>query len=143
MKKKLLAVTVGPVLTIFAITGALPCAAATGDPVLINAVLASHTGTDDTEFIELFGISGTNLLGYSLIIVEGDAGSSTGTIDRRIDFGTLDEIGSNGYFLIGNPVGLASNYGVSPNLDIWNNFVENSSLTRFILDSSSMVVPPL
>jgi hypothetical protein len=32
--------------------------AATGDPVLINEVLASHTGTDSTEFIELIGTPG-------------------------------------------------------------------------------------
>ena len=79
-------------------TGALcpsPVSAATGDPVLLNEILASHTGTDDTEFLELYGIPGTSLDGLSLIIVEGDA-FAAGTIDRRIDFKPFQEIGPNG-----------------------------------------------
>ena len=50
-----------------------PASAATGDPVLINEVLASHSGTDDTEFAELFGTPGYSLNGLSLIVIEGDA----------------------------------------------------------------------
>ena len=53
--------------------------------MLINEVLASHTGTDDTEFIELYGAPGTSLGGLSLIVVESDA-FDPGRIDRRFDF---------------------------------------------------------
>jgi hypothetical protein len=89
--------------------------AATGDPVLINEVFATHTGTsDDTEYIELLGNPGANLDGLSLIVVEGE-GSSKGRIDRQIDFGPVDVIGANGFYLAGNPNGLGSNYGVTPN----------------------------
>jgi hypothetical protein len=91
------------------LAGPGPASAATGDPALLNEVLASHTGTDTTEFIELFGIPGTSLDGLSLIVVESDAGTSQGNIDRRIDFGAADRLGSNGFYLIGNPVGLQGN----------------------------------
>ncbi|MDP9272207.1 MAG: hypothetical protein M3O93_01535, partial [Chloroflexota bacterium] len=47
--------------------------AATGDPVLINEALVSHTGTDSTEYVELFGTPGASLAGMSLVVVEGDA----------------------------------------------------------------------
>jgi len=81
-------------------------------PLVINEVLASHTGTDTTEFIELFGAPGTSLAGLSLIVVESDV-VGLGTIDRRIDFTANEVIGTNGFFLIGNSTGLAANYGVT------------------------------
>ena len=83
--------------------------AATGDPVLINEVLASHTGTDDTEYVELYGDPGYSLTGLSLIVVEGDVGAA-GTIDRRIDFLPFQTVGDNGFFLIGNCGGLPIHY---------------------------------
>jgi hypothetical protein len=115
-----------------------PVLAATGDPVLINEVLASHTGTDDTEYIEFFGIPGAPLDGLSLIVVESDNIASLGNIDRRIDFGPTDLIGANGFYLVGNPAGLSANYGVSPNLEIGNNFLENSSMTVALVETSSL-----
>jgi hypothetical protein len=105
---------------------------------VINEVLASHTGTDNTEFIELYGAPGTILAGLSLIIVEGDAIASQGAIDQRIDFGAGDVIGANRFFLVGNPGGLAINYGVAPNLGIGDNFLENSSLTIALVATSSL-----
>lgn len=115
-----------------------PAFGATGDPVLINEVLASHTGTDDTEYVELFGTPGASLEGLSLIIVEGDTEAGVGAIDRRIDFDATDTLGSNGFYLLGNPTGLAANYGVTPNLSIGNNFLENSSLTVALAQTSSL-----
>ena len=112
--------------------------AATGDPVLINEVFASHTGTDDTEFVELYGIPGTSLQGLSLIVVESDDQASNGRIDQRLDFTAENVIGANGFYLIGNPVGLASNYSVIPNIKIGANYLENSSFTIAIVESSSV-----
>lgn len=108
-----------------------------GSNLVINEVYASHTGTDNTEFIELFGTPGTSLDGLSLVAVEGDSGIS-GAIDARIDFDTTNAIGDNGFFLVGNPTGLASNYGVVPNLDISDNFLENSSSTFALVETSSI-----
>ena len=110
----------------------------TGDPVLINEVLASHTGTDDTEFIELFGTPGTSLAGLSLIVVESDSGASQGSIDRRFDFKPFHQVGSNGFFLVGNCGGLASNYGATPDASIFTNYLENSSLTVALVETASL-----
>ncbi|ACB53973.1 hypothetical protein cce_4625 [Crocosphaera subtropica ATCC 51142] len=105
--------------------------------VVLNEIYASHTGTDDTEFIELFGIPQTSLDGLSLIVVEGDSGLE-GTIDRRIDFDATHVIGDNSFFLIGNPIGLGTNYGVTPDLEISDNFLENSSQTFALVETSSL-----
>ncbi|NEO91873.1 MAG: endonuclease [Moorea sp. SIO3G5] len=109
-----------------------------GSNLVINEVYVSHTGTDDTEFIEIFGTPGTSLDGLSIIGVEGDSGSSIGTIDARIDFDSTHTIGENGFFLVGNPTGLANNYGVTPNLNINTNFLENSSSTFALVETSSI-----
>ena len=91
---------------------------------MINEVLASHSGTDDTEFVELFGTPGYSLSDLSLIVVEGDA-FGPGAIDRRFDFKPFHEIGSNGFFLLGNCGGLLTNYGVTPDASLFNNYLEN------------------
>lgn len=127
----------GTALAVILTAGSAPAPALSGDPVLINEVLASHTSTDNTEFVELFGIPGTSLDGLSLIVVESDA-FSPGTIDRRIDFGANDVIGSNSFFLVGNPSGLLSNYAVTPNIDVADNFLENSSLTVAVVETASI-----
>lgn len=118
--------------------GVTPSFAITGDPVLINEVLASHTGTDNTEFAELYGTPGLSLSGLSLITVEGDSGAGPGTIDRRLDFGSTAAIGSNGFYLVGNPSGLAANYSVTPNVNIANDYFENSSLTLALVRTTSL-----
>ena len=114
---------------------ALPLATAraqTGDPVLLNEVLVSHTGDDTAEFVELFGAPGHSLDGLSLVVVDGD-NSLAGTIDLRVDFGPDDRLGGNGFFLIGNPVGLGVHYGVAPDVAVTttdpNGFMRNGSQT--------------
>ena len=116
----------------------VPAAAATGDPVLINEVLASHTGTDDTEYIELYGTPGTSLDGLSIIVVEGDEGSGQGGIDRRFDFKPFHTIGANGFFLIGNCAGVPANYGQTPDARIGDAYLENSSLTVALVETESI-----
>jgi hypothetical protein len=118
-------------------TGTTSVAAATGDPVLINEVLASHSGTDDTEYLELYGTPGTSLLGLSVIVVESDA-FDPGRIDRRFDFKAFHALGSNGFFLIGNCAGLPANYGVTPDASLFTNYFENSSLTVALVMTSSL-----
>ncbi len=115
-----------------------PAQAATGDPVLLNEVLASHTGTDDTEYIELYGTPGTSLADLSVIVVEGDA-FSPGTIDRRFDFKPFHALGPNGFFLIGNCGGLPANYAVTPDASLFTNYLENSSLTLALVETASLI----
>jgi predicted extracellular nuclease len=119
------------------ITASQQTSAATGDPVLLNEVLASHVGTDDTEFIELFGTPGTSLAGLSVIVVESDV-FSPGTIDRRFDFKPFHSLGPNGFFLIGNCGGVPANYGVTPDASIFSNYLENSSLTVALVETASL-----
>jgi predicted extracellular nuclease len=109
----------------------------TGDPVLVNEVIASHSGTDNAEFVELYGIPGTSLSGLSLIVVESDA-FGAGTIDRRFDFQSFHQIGSNGFFLFGNCSGLGIFYAVTPDASLSNDYLENSSLTVALVETASL-----
>lgn len=112
--------------------------AATGDPVLLNEVLVSHTGSDTTEFVELYGVPGTPLTGLSLVFIEGD-GAAAGTLDRRVDFGTGARLGGNGFYLVGNPVGLGAVYGVTPDLAPWStDQLENGSQTVALVETATL-----
>jgi hypothetical protein len=111
---------------------------ATGDPVLLNEALVSHTGTDTTEFVELFGVAGTSLAGLSLVSVEGDSSSAPGTIDLRVDFPADSRLGGNGFYLVGNPVGLAATYKVTPDLAWGNESLENGSQTLALVRTPSL-----
>jgi len=124
-------------IAVMAIAASQHALAATGDPVLLNEVLASHTGSDNTEFIELFGTPGTSLAGLSVIVVESDA-FSPGTIDRRFDFKPFHSVGANGFFLLGNCSGLPANYSVNPDASIFSNYLENSSLTVALVETASL-----
>ncbi|MEO1145804.1 MAG: ExeM/NucH family extracellular endonuclease [Cyanobacteria bacterium J06638_22] len=105
-------------------------------PLVINEVLGSTTGAD-VEYIELFGEAGTSLDGLSIIVVEGDNGSPIGSIDARVDLGSEDVIGENGFFLVGNSL-VSGAYSVTPNQDIPANFIENSSYTIALVETSSL-----
>ena len=122
------------------LAGVLPrgVEASTGDPVLLNEVLASHTGTPDTvEFVELYGLPGTPLSGLSLVVVEGD-GVAAGTIDRRVDFPAGARLGGNGFYLVGNPAGLGTVYHVTPDLAWGNDSLENGSQTLALAETATL-----
>lgn len=104
--------------------------------LVLNEVVGSTTSTD-VEFIELFGTTGTSLDGLSVIVVESDDQTNNGAIDARIDLIATDFIGDNGFFLIGNSLVFAT-YGETPNLDIPDNFIENSSYTVALVETSSI-----
>ncbi len=112
--------------------------AQTGDPVLLNELLVSHTGADTTEFFELYGTPGHPLAGLSLVVVDGD-GTSAGTIDRRIDLPADARLGANGFYLVGNPAGLAANYGVAPDLALpASDYLPNGSQTLGLVTAASV-----
>ena len=115
----------------------LPAGAATGDPVLLNELLVSHTGADTTEFVELQGVPGTPLSGLSLVAVEGD-GTLAGTIDRRVDFPPGARLGGNGFYLVGNPTGLGANYGVTPDQAWGTDSLENGSQTLAVVATAGL-----
>jgi hypothetical protein len=112
--------------------------AATGAPVLINEVLVSHTGADTTEYVELFGTPGASLTGMSLVVVEGDAAPQVpGTVTFQRDFAAGSHLGGNGFFLVGNPTGLAAVYHVTPNVTIGNDSFQNGSETFALIPTAS------
>jgi hypothetical protein len=115
-----------------------PVLGTTGEPVLLNEVLVSHTGADTTEFVELFGVPGTPLSGLSLVFVEGD-GATAGTIDRRVDFPAEARLGGNGFYLAGNPAGLSAVYHVTPDLAPWTtDALENGSQTVALVATAGL-----
>ena len=135
-ERRLLAV----LLALALLTSVMPHSveAATGDPVLLNELLVSHTGTDTTEFVELFGVPGTPLSGLSLVFVEGD-GASAGLVDRRVDFPAGSRLGGNGFYLVGNPAGLGTTYHVTPDLAGWtNDSLENGSQTVALVETAGL-----
>ncbi len=134
---KWLVISFAIAIAVVFVTEPEPTAAATGDPVLLNEVLASHSGFDDAEYIELFGTAGTSLSGLSVIVVEGDS-FGPGRIDRRYDFKPFHALGANGFFLIGNCSGLPADFGVTPDASIGSNYLENSSLTLALVETSSL-----
>jgi predicted extracellular nuclease len=137
MKIKIFSILIIAALLIPAFLRPNPSLADTGDPVLINEVLASHSGTDNAEFVELYGTPGTSLSGLSLIVVESDA-FGAGTIDRRYDFKPFHQLGPNGFFLFGNCGGLGTFYSVTPDASLSNDYLENSSLTVALVETTSL-----
>ena len=77
--------------------------------VVINEVIYRHTGSDDTEFVELFGTANQSLEGLSLIQVD-----LSGNIVFQQDFGADDALGANGFFLLGGPE--LESFGATPDI---------------------------
>jgi len=77
---------------------------ALGDAVVpptpvINEFSASHTGSDNREYVEIFGTPNTDYSAYTLIEIEGDfSGTAVGTVDEVVAIGTTD---ASGYWWTG------------------------------------------
>ncbi|WES63870.1 ExeM/NucH family extracellular endonuclease [Microbacter sp. GSS18] len=135
VKRRATAVAAAAIVSI-GLIGAPPAHAATGDPVLINEALMSTTGSD-VEYLELYGTPGASLAGLSILVVEGNAGTSQGEIDRRLDLPSDAVLGDNGYYLLGN-ASVAAQYGVTPDLGLAGDFFENSSSTVALVETTSL-----
>jgi len=72
-------------------------ALANGTDIIINEVDADTFGTDNMEFIELYGDANASLDGLSLVFYNGSDDASYNAID--LDGHTLD---ANGFFVVGN-----------------------------------------
>ena len=71
----------------------------------INEFSASTTGTD-VEYVEIYGEPDTDLSAYTVLEIEGDAGSYTGVITEVIAIGTTD---ANGFYLADLPANSLQN----------------------------------
>ncbi|MPZ11262.1 MAG: hypothetical protein GEU89_13795 [Kiloniellaceae bacterium] len=58
-------------------------------PAVINEFVFNHTGSDDHEFVEIFGDPNTDYSDLWLLQIEGDSPAS-GTIDSAVQVGTTD-----------------------------------------------------
>ena len=63
------------------------------NPPVLNEVVRDHTGSDTSEYVELFGDPSVDYSSYSILEVEGDSGSTTGVIDGVWAVGTTDAAG--------------------------------------------------
>lgn len=98
---------------------AAPSAAPTTIPV-INEFVANHTGTDTSEFIEIFGLPTSSYSSYTVLHLEGDSGAAggPGVVDSAIAVGATD---ANGFWFTG----------------YLSNALENGSLTLLLVDGFS------
>ncbi|MCB1049379.1 MAG: endonuclease [Acidobacteria bacterium] len=60
---------------------------------VINEFSASHTGTDDHEYVEIFGAANTDYSNLTILVIEGDSTSTVGSIDLVFPVGTTDADG--------------------------------------------------
>ncbi len=70
----------------------------TGSAQVINEYLANHTGTDDHEYIEIFGLPNTSYANLTIVQIEGDVADGPGNLDSTITVGTTD---GDGYWWTG------------------------------------------
>lgn len=130
-------------IAVVSVAGGQATRAATDDPVLLNEALVSHFDADTTEFVELFGTPGASLAGLALLAVEGDSAQTPGRVDWRLDFAATAHLGGNGYYLVGNPQGLAADpYGVTPDVaididELVTQILENGSQTLALVEAAS------
>ncbi|MFW5833595.1 MAG: ExeM/NucH family extracellular endonuclease [Pseudomonadota bacterium] len=102
-----------------------------GVSILINEMVVNTTGTD-TEFVELFATPGASLDGVVLVQIESDLDSSTGRIDRVIDFSDVGNVPDDGFVVAMSATGAAA-YGLAGDLSIADNSFENSSATYLLV----------
>lgn len=77
--------------------------AAFGQLVFINEVDYDDPGSDNEEFIELVGVRGVSLAGWTIELVNGSDDTVYGTLNLTDDFVFADDSGANrGFFVIGD-----------------------------------------
>jgi hypothetical protein len=109
--------------------------AAQAQNINFNEIYASHTGTDDQEFIELIGTPGMSLNGIVVCMVEGQGGGQ-GVLDRVWDLSGLT-MPMDGYFVLGNAIVPNMDYdlanGPHTTGGLANN-IENGTETFYLLN---------
>ena len=86
-------------------------------PPVINELVANHTGSDTSEYIEVFGSADTDYSAFTVVEIEGDS-TASGTVDGVFIVGTTNATGhwSTGFL---------------------NNQLENGSLTLLLVEGWS------
>jgi predicted extracellular nuclease len=101
---------------------------------VINEFSASTDGTD-VEYLELYADPGTDLSGYSVLHIEGDAGTTVGFVDTAISAaGTTD---ANGLLLISLGANTLENGSIS--LLLVSGFTGTAGTTDLDLDDDGTI----
>ncbi|MBN1917728.1 MAG: hypothetical protein JW889_07460 [Verrucomicrobia bacterium] len=79
-------------ILVFCLTAGLALPALAQRSPVINEFVFNHAGTDDYEFIEVFGEPGADLSAFWIIGIEGDSGGP-GVVDNVFNVGTTDASG--------------------------------------------------
>lgn len=95
----------------------------------LNEIYISHSGLDDQEYVEIVGPAGTSLANHAILVVESDAGTALGTLDRFYDL-SAGVIPGDGYFVAG--VTAVANLDLNIGTD---NQLENSSATYYLIEA--------
>ena len=85
-----------PTTVLVACLALLVCS--TGSAQVINEYLANHTGTDNNEYIEIFGQPSTSYANLTILQIEGDIADGPGNLDSAIAVGITD---GGGYWWTG------------------------------------------
>ena len=59
----------------------------------INEFVANHVGTDTYEYVEIYGAPSTDYSNLSILSIEGDITSASGTVDKALRVGTTNAMG--------------------------------------------------
>ena len=124
MKRK-----IGVALTALALVAALiPTAVlAAGPGVTINEIRIDQSGSDTDEYFELTGAPGTNLRGYTYIVI-GDRSGGSGVVEAVVDL-SGQSIGEGGFF-----VAAESSFGLTTaDLTTSLNFENSDNVTHLLL----------
>jgi hypothetical protein len=95
-RKRRIAVTLLPVIVLAAalLIPVLPAASqAPAGALRLNEFVFNHTGTDNYEFVEVFGAPAVDYATYFILELEGDNGSAIGAVDGVIQVGVTDAAG--------------------------------------------------
>ncbi|MGB0513843.1 MAG: hypothetical protein ACPGJE_03270, partial [Wenzhouxiangellaceae bacterium] len=72
--------------------GALVSGVAFGGSLVINELVTNHTGSDTSEYVEVFGAANTDFSAFTIVELEGDSGAP-GTVDGAFPVGTTSATG--------------------------------------------------
>ena len=90
----------------------------------LNEIVRNDTGSDDHEFVEICGDPGTDLTAFTIVGIEGDATSATGTIDHVHALTGI--IGPTGIYTVGHAA-------ISCADELLNLSLENGGLTVLLV----------
>ena len=110
-----------------------PVQAAVED-IVINEIRIDQTGTDNDEYLELYGPAYTSLNGLTYVVIgDGDESSGSGVIEASVNLNGLS-INNTGYFLVSE-----STFSLGSSVDYFTslNFENSDNVTHMLVKGFS------